>query len=101
MVLTSPDPPPSVPPAEKQSPGTKAWVAHRVAARAAADADRADAATDRAEKEREIERDYDHPAGIWIGLAVIAVLLVVSLLVIKQMGCDPLFSDRALSRSCN
>ena len=89
------------PPSEPQgpSPRTKAWRAHRDAVRRAAESDRERAATDQAGRDRESERDYDNPMGVWIGLGVIVLLLLGSLFIINEMGCNALFSDRGLSRS--
>ncbi|HLY56469.1 MAG TPA: hypothetical protein VKS60_12985 [Stellaceae bacterium] len=89
------------PPCEPQGPsrGTKAWRARRDAVQRAAESDQERAAEDRAERDREAERDYDNPMGVWIGLGVIVLLLLGSLFIIDEMGCNALFSDRGLSRS--
>lgn len=48
----------------------------------------------------QIERDYDRPGLLWIGLAVLAILVLIGWFAFPAMRCNPLFSDLAGSRAC-
>src|ERR1700722_13376528 len=100
--MTEPPPAPSAdppPPFRNQSTGTRDWVARRAAARSAAAADRARAEAERTEKFHDTTQGYENPRGVWIGLAVVAALLLLGLYLINAMRCDPFYSDRALTRN--
>jgi len=84
--------------ARSASPGTKAWIARRDAMRRAAHADRTDAAARTMERDRQLETEDNSRAAVWIGFAVVVVVLVVCLAIIGMMRCDPLYSDLGLSR---
>jgi hypothetical protein len=92
------EPDDSQPAARSVSPGTKAWIARRNAMRQAATADSADAAARSAARDRRLETEDNSRAPVWIGFAVVIIVLVVCLAIIGMMRCDPLYSDLGLSR---
>jgi uncharacterized membrane protein len=81
------------------SSATQRWVAWREEARAAAAEDRKRAIDARAERDRQIEREYHNPVAFWVGLVVLLVLLVGGWFLLDAMRCDPFYSDIGLSRS--
>jgi len=84
------------------STATRRWVAWRKAVGAAVDEDHRRADGERTERQQRIERDYDDPRAVWIGLAVVLVLAVGGWFLIDAMRCNPLFSNSGLvqSRDC-
>jgi hypothetical protein len=88
----------SQPAARSVSPGTKAWIARRDAMRQAASADHADAASQDAARDRRLETEDTSRAPVWIGFAVVVLVLAICLAIIGMMRCDQLYSDLGLSR---
>lgn len=66
--------------------------------RRAATADRSDAAEQAAERDRQLETEDGSRLGVWIGFAVVILVLGICLAIIGMMRCDPLYSDLGLSR---
>jgi hypothetical protein len=84
------------------SPAAKRWLAWREEARAAAEEDRELSLKARAEKKRQIEREYHNPVAVYFGLLMLLFILAVGWFVVDWMRCDPFYSDLAMShgRAC-
>lgn len=50
-------------------------------------------------RDEEAKDGYHNPKGVWIGLALVIVLVAAGWWVIGTMRCDPLESDLALVKS--
>ena len=82
------------------SPETKRWVARRQEVEAIAAEDRERALKARAERQRQIEREYRNPVAFGAGLLVLLFLSFAALFIVDRMSCDPHFSDNARRHSC-
>lgn len=56
-----------------------------------------------ARKDELAQADYHNPMGVWIGLALVVILVAAGLWVFESLKCDPLESDLALVKktSCS
>ena len=81
---------------DRRSESTKKWVARHKEAKEAAASDNERVAEDALRRDELAQRDYHNPMGVWIGLALAAVLVAAGLWVFNTLKCDPLESDLAL-----
>jgi len=82
-----------------QTAETRKWVAWRDAVRADAARYESQARAERDARDRQIKEDYHNPAAIWIGLAVLAALVVTGWFIVDRLTCDPMYSDLGMSHS--
>lgn len=47
-------------------------------------------------RDHDLQTGYHSPKGVWIGLALVVVLVVAGLWIVDSLRCDPLSSDIAL-----
>jgi CHASE3 domain sensor protein len=87
---------------EEPATATKNWTARKRSISAAAREEQRRSEEERARREQRAINEYHNPAAVWLGLAVVVILVVGGLFLINSMRCDPFFSDAgaAHSRSC-
>lgn len=71
----------------------------REEAKQAEAADDSRMAEDAARKDALAQTDYHNPMGVWIGLAIVVLLVAAGMWVFESLKCDPLESDLALQKS--
>jgi cobalamin biosynthesis Mg chelatase CobN len=81
---------------DRRSLSTKKWVERRNEAKRVTEEDDKRVTDVQVRAEQLAREGYHNPMGVWIGLAVVAVLVVAGWLVIDTLRCDPLESDLAL-----
>jgi hypothetical protein len=81
---------------DRRSESTKKWVEHRREVDRARAVDNARAAMAARMRHQELRLGYQSPRGVWVGLILVAILLVAGLWIVDSLHCDPLASDIAL-----
>jgi hypothetical protein len=84
---------------DRRSESTKKWMADRKAARDARTVDDVRVAEQTRLWDEEAKAAYHNPKGVWIGLALVVILIAAGWWVIDTMRCDPFESDLALVKS--
>lgn len=84
---------------DRRSESTKKWVARRKEAKQAETLDDERVAEEAVRKDELAQEDYHNPMGVWIGLALVVILVAAGMWVFESLKCDPMESDLALGKN--
>lgn len=84
---------------DRRSESTKKWVAQREEAKQAEALDDERVASEAVRKDELAQEDYHNPRGVWIGLALVVILVAAGMWVFESLKCDPMESDLALGKN--